>query len=144
MIAVILVNELMDLLKDFSTDWNDGNIDTKERNVEIDALIDHVKNLEINFTQQPLNKLPNDIKYVFNNHLKRYKLRIALALTSLKEVNNRKSYNAKVRYLLNKQLYFKSLFNLLQRSIAGYDNRNKLYFSNNSIQIFILGSENNE
>jgi len=135
-----LINELVQELIDISQDFQADN-DLEARNLNLDLLIHQVENIQIDFSKHPLDNIPEEVKRVFNNLLKRHIYKAKCGLIALKDTTNKRKYNAVARTLVAKKLFFSALNRTMTRNIEGYADRNKLTHVE-EFQILTGGMEN--
>ncbi|MED4037045.1 hypothetical protein [Niallia taxi] len=119
------LNEMIEELIDISHEFSHGEITLDERNLKIDLLINQVEQLEINYVN-PIENLPMHVKSVYESLLSRHKYKAIVSLKTLKQVDNKRTYNATVRHLISKKLYFNAMLRSINRSIWGYSEVNKM------------------
>ncbi|USK45516.1 hypothetical protein [Cytobacillus oceanisediminis] len=125
-----IIEEMVDEIRLYSTEYNSGEIEKEELNLKIQLLISKIDRLQLDFSHSPYIYLPADVLSVFTNLLRRYKAKAKLGLTKLIEAPSKASYNRKTRYLISKKLFFASLHSTIQRNVQGWSMRNAKNYPN--------------
>ena len=131
-----LIDDMILELNDISQEWNCEEISSEVRNMKLELLISQVEQLEIQFSN-PLENLPPRVTNVFNQLLSRHKYKAIINLNQLKQATTKRHYNAIVRLLIQRKLYFPSLHRSFKRNIWAYAYANKMRHVK-EFQIFIL------
>jgi hypothetical protein len=138
------INSMLEELMEYSKEYNMDEISKEELNLKLDLLISRIEKVEINFTEQPMDTLPEYVKGSFNALLFQSKYKAIESIKTLKDAKEKRSVNARLRKVLGNKLYFRSLYSVMWKNINGYVNRNGLQHWNPNMQIFIIqgGNEN--
>ena len=134
-----IIDEMIQELTDYSTEYNTGDISKEELNLKLQLIISRIQELQIDYSHSPFVYLPADVLKVFTNLLNRYKAKATVSLTTLIEANSKASYNRKARHLIEKKLYFQSLFTAINRNITGWTFRNNTKYPT-GINYFTVGN----
>ncbi|MDF2039353.1 hypothetical protein P2R12_20685 [Cytobacillus oceanisediminis] len=119
-----LIEELIQELTDYSTEYNTGEISKEELNLKLELMISRIDKIQLDNSHSPFIYLPADVLGVFTNLLRRYSVKAKLGLTKLIEAPNKASYNRKARYLIERKLYYVSLHSTIHRNVQGWAMRN--------------------
>lgn len=136
-----LINELIQELVHYSSEWNNNKISKDELNIKLDLISNRLKLIEIDFSNDPLYILDSHVMASFNQILYQTQYKAIQSLNTLKDTDDKRSYNASLRRLLESKFYFKSLNSTMQKNVHAYIKRNKLRYVSARIQVFILGEE---
>jgi hypothetical protein len=139
-----VINGILTELVDISQEYNDGIIDKDELNLKLDLIKIRIESIEINYRKQPLDYLDDRIRLSFNQLLFRAKFKSLSSIQLLKDTKNRKSYNAKLRFILKNKLFFNQLHRTLQRNIEAYVKKNDLMYHNPNTPTFRQRGNDND
>jgi hypothetical protein len=139
-----VINEMLTELVEISKEYNDGIIEKDELNLKLDLIKIRIESIEINYKKQPLDYLDDRVRASFNQLLFRTKFKSLSSIHLLKDTKNRKSYNAKLRFILKNKLFFNQLHRTLQRNIEAYVRKNDLMFYNPNTPTFRQRGNDNE
>ncbi|MFJ7729279.1 hypothetical protein ACIQXV_24540 [Neobacillus sp. NPDC097160] len=137
------INALCHELILYSTEWYQDEISKEELNLKMDLLLSRIDKIEINY-RQPLDISSVKAKDSFNSLLVKTKYKATASINTLIATSNKKTYKAKVNFLLKNQLYFGSLHRTMRNNINAYVLRNQLSYWNPNVEIFKLGGNENE
>jgi hypothetical protein len=139
-----LINEMLTELVEISQDYNIGITDKVEANLKLELLRNRIEMVEINYSKQPLDRLDSRIQSTYNQLLFRTKYKAISGFNLLIEATSKKSYNAKLRFILKNKLFFSQLHRTLLRNVEAYVKKNDLKFYNPNTPFFYQGGNKND
>ncbi|WP_186578840.1 hypothetical protein [Aquibacillus kalidii] len=139
-----LINELLDELIELENEYYNGFIDKVELNLRLQLIISKIDKLAINYHVEPLRKLVRR-KHTkpFNQLLFKAKYHAVQSLIKLIQTKNKRTFQAILGLIISNNLYFNTLYKLLNNSCKAYIVRNQIVDPPDSIQVFIYQLETN-
>jgi hypothetical protein len=141
---VTQIESILQELRDLSNQYNKKEISKDELNISLDLLVKRLENVKINYSIRPLSFLSETVAKIFNQRLIQVRNKAIEAINMLKKTDNRKSYNAKVRYLIDRKLYFGQLHHQIVKNIMSYESIISIEHLKLTGDIFIIGGGTDE